>query len=152
MSFDEQYSREKGEWKAPVTSRSGLAGERSDPEIERLLGAFRLSVHAWSDAVYQRPRQVEAAPVRIIWRRAAAWTLGCVLVAGGAGGGFFEYQHRQEQARIAAARDAEHQRQLMEDRAREAELELARVDKDVSREVPDAMEPLAQLMTPGESH
>lgn len=66
-------------------------------------------------------------------------------------GGFFSYQHHQEQARIAAAREAEHQRQLVEERAREAEEELARVDRDVSREVPNALEPLAQLMTEDDS-
>ena len=65
----------------------------------------------------------------------------------GAGGGFLEHQHRKEQARIAAAREAEHQRQIEEQRAREAEEELAKVDSEVSREVPHALEPLAQLMT-----
>ena len=35
----------------------------------------------------------------------------------------------------------------LKQRAREAEAELAKVDNDVSREVPNALEPLAQLMT-----
>jgi hypothetical protein len=54
-------------------------------------------------------------------------------------------------ARIAAMRAAEQQRQLAEQRAREAEEELARVDSDIARQVPNAMEPLAQLMTEDES-
>lgn len=72
-------------------------------------------------------------------------------MGGGVGGGFLEYQHRQEQARIAAAREAQHQRQLQEERARQAEEELAQVDRDISRQVPDALEPLARLMTTDES-
>jgi hypothetical protein len=54
-------------------------------------------------------------------------------------------------AKIAAQRDAERQRQMAEERAREAEDLLAKVDSDVSREVPNAMEPLAQLMAEDES-
>src|SRR4051812_46153293 len=146
MSFDRQYSKNKGERKDPATPHAGPGSEWNDPEIESVLRGFRASVHAWSDAVYHRPRLMEAAPARIAWRRAAAWALGSVLFAGGAGGGFLQYQHRQELARIAAAREAENERQLREDRAREAEQELAKVDRAVSREVPDAMEPLAQLM------
>lgn len=68
-------------------------------------------------------------------------------MAGGAGGGLLEYRHQQEQARIAAARQAEQQRQVREQRAREAEQEVALVERDLSREVPAAMEPLGQLMT-----
>ena len=77
--------------------------------------------------------------------------MGCVLVAGVAGGGLLGYRHHQETARIAAAREALHQREVAEQREREAEKELAKVDSDVAREVPNAMEPLAQLMTEDES-
>jgi hypothetical protein len=49
--------------------------------------------------------------------------------------------------RIAVARAAEQQRQAAQERARQEEEDLlAKVDSDVSREVPSAMEPLAQLM------
>jgi hypothetical protein len=58
----------------------------------------------------------------------------------------YEHHHRVELARIAATRAAEHQRQLAAERARETEDLLARVDSEVSREVPNALEPLAQLM------
>ncbi len=150
MSFDDRFSREPGEGNDRKAQRGGLGGHDcrlADPELELALRNFRSSVHAWSDALYRRPRLVELAPRRKAWRRAAAWVLGSVLVAGGVGTGLLDYQHRQEQARIAAAREAEHQRQLHEEKARQAEEELARVDSDVSREVPDALEPLAQLMT-----
>jgi hypothetical protein len=66
-------------------------------------------------------------------------------------GGIHERDHRRELAKIAAQREAENQRQLVEERAREAEDLLAKVDSDVSREVPDAMEPLARLMAEDES-
>jgi hypothetical protein len=54
-------------------------------------------------------------------------------------------------ARIAAAREAEHQRQIAAERALEEEELLARVDSDISRQVPRAMEPLASLMTEDET-
>jgi len=148
MNFEDQVSKNQGDEVA--TQRAGQSADRElhDPQMDHVLRDFRLSMHAWSDAMYQRPRQVEVAHRRMAWRRAAAWTLGSVLVVGGAGGGLIEQQHRKEQARIAAVREAEQQRQIKE---RQAEEELAKVDTDVSREVPDSMEPLAQLMTPDET-
>ena len=154
MSFDDQFLKNPGEDHDRETRRAALGSHDdalADPELEQVLQNFRSSVHAWSAAEYQRPRLVEVAPRRIAWRWAAVWALGSVLVAGGVGRGLLEYQHQQEQARIAAAREAEHQRQLQEEKARQAELELARVDSDVSREVPDALEPLARLMTSDDS-
>jgi hypothetical protein len=53
---------------------------------------------------------------------------------------------------MAAARAAEHERQVAAERARvEDEDLLATVDSDVSREVPSALEPLAQLMVEDEA-
>lgn len=154
MSFKEQSFKSRGERDDRVARGASLGTGQDadrDPELGRVLRDFRSSVHAWSDAVYLRPRLVEAAPRRMAWRMAAGWALGSVLVVGGAGGGFLGYHHLQEQTRIATARQAEHQRQIQEQRAREAEQELAQVDSDVSREVPTALEPLGQLMTSDES-
>jgi hypothetical protein len=127
-------------------------GTPLDPDLEEALKSFRSSVHAWSDAVYNRPRPV-AAPAfdRKVWRLAAAWALAFVLVAGGVSGGILERHHRQEMAMIAAQREAEHQKQIAAERAREEEELLAKVDSDVSREVPSAMEPLALLMAEDET-
>ena len=131
---------------------AGLTGMIEEPVLASALRDFRNSVRAWSDAAYNRPRIMhEAAPRRGAWRKAAAWSLASALAFGVAGGGVLEYQHRQEMTRVAAAREAEHQRQLAEERAREAEQQLARVDIDVARQVPNAMEPLAQLMAEDES-
>ena len=154
MNWKNRFSEDRGERDGRGRTAAGLgndSGASLDPDMEKALRHFRLSVHAWSDAVYRLPRLEKAAPRRMAWRRAAAWALGSVLVAGGAGGGLLGYRHQQEHARIAAVREAEKQRQLQEQRAREAEQELARVDADVSREVPAALEPLGQLMITGES-
>ncbi len=56
---------------------------------------------------------------------------------------------------MAAARIAEHERQAAEQRNQQLRQEdedlLAKVDSDVSREVPSAMEPLAQMMAGDET-
>jgi hypothetical protein len=84
----------------------------------------------------------------VSWRLAAGWALGCVLAAGSVAGGVYERHHRQEAARIAAAAEAAQQQKLAAEQRTQQENEdlLAKVDSDVSREVPSAMEPLAQMM------
>ena len=156
MNLDPKLARTtgnlNGEPASQQTADESNQASVEEAEMERVLRDFRLSVHAWSEVVYTRPRQLsDVAPRRAAWRKAAAWCLGCVLATGVAGGGFLEYQHREEMARIAAAREAQHQRELAEARARAAEEELAKVDSDIAREVPNAMEPLAQLMAEDES-
>ncbi len=120
-----------------------------DVELQQALKHFKSSVHAWSDAMYSRPR-IATHEVRVrSWRLAAGWALGCVLVAGSVSGGLIERHHRQEVARIAAEqRAAEQLRQLRLQQAAMVsdEVLLADVDSDVSRQVPSAMEPLAQMM------
>lgn len=126
--------------------------EALEPLLEDALKSFRLSVHAWSEAAYSRPRAaLQAAPRHKVWRLAAGWALGCALLAGGVSGGFYERHQRQEMARIAAVRQAEQQQLAAAQCAREEEELLAKVDSDVSREVPSAMEPLAQLMAEDET-
>lgn len=127
-------------------------GSEQDAQAEQALRNFRLSVHAWSEAEYSKPHQ----PVRVAkltsWRVAAGWALGCVLAAGCLTGGLYERHHQQEVARIAAATAARQQKLAAEQRAREEDEDLlAQVDSDVSRQVPSAMEPLAQLMTEDEA-
>ena len=76
-----------------------------------------------------------------------------IEMAGGVGGGVHERHQRIETARIAAAaRVAEQQRLVAAEQARQDEEDLlSKVDIDVSREVPSAMEPLAQLMAEDET-
>lgn len=117
---------------------------RIDAALEQALRDFRSSVLAWSEAEYNQPHK----PVKVYttsWRVAASWALGSVLAIGSVGGGLYERHHLKEQAKIAAAEAARQQR-LLDEQSKESEDLLARVDSDVSREVPSAMEPLAQLM------
>jgi hypothetical protein len=118
-----------------------------DPAFEEALKNFRTSVHAWSDAAYSRPRTTARIVRHRSWRLAVGWALAGVLMVGGVSGGMFERHRKIEQARIAAAaRLAERQKALREEQAKEEEDLLAKVDSDVSRQVPSAMEPLARLM------
>lgn len=130
------------------------AVDAQDVELEEALKNFKSSISAWSEAAYNRPRTMRPEVKRRSWRLALGWAMGCLLVAGSVSGGLFERQHRLELARNAAAqRAAEQQKQVREQRAREEDEEdlLAKVDSDVSRQVPSAMEPLAQMMTEDET-
>jgi hypothetical protein len=121
-----------------------------DVELDEALKNFKSSIDAWSDAAYSRPRGLKQEVRHRSWRLALGWALGCALVAGSVSGGLLERHHRAEVARIAAEqRAAEQQKQLREQQARAQvsdEALLADVDSDVSRQVPSAMEPLAQMM------
>ena len=129
-------------------------GAETDAGLNQALADFRSSVNAWSEAAYSRARMAEIRVQRRSWRLAAGWALGCALVAGGITGGVVEHQRQQEATRIAAAdgQQAERPQAAMElnqaqsqDRIQEAGL-MAKVDSDTAQEVPDAMQPLAQLM------
>ena len=143
-----------------------LAGEVDDPIVADALKHFKSSVDAWSETAYTRPRTVFAS-TRRNWRLAGSWALGCLLSAGSVGGALYERHARQEAARITAIKAAE-QRAALEPKstiqpaavtvvsgrhpiaarraANEDDTLLATVDSDVSRQVPAAMEPLAQMM------
>jgi len=129
-----------------MRSETGLP-EGEDAVVEQALGNFRSSVHAWSEAAYGQARPVSVER-HVSWRLAAGWALGCVLALGCVTSGVNERHHRQQVARIAAAAQAARQQELdAEQRARKDDEDLlAKVDSDVSREVPSAMEPLAQMM------
>lgn len=114
-----------------------------DPVLREALVNFRASVNAWSVAEMSRPRSAATIHRGISWRLAAAVALGCLLLVGGVSGGV--YRQHLIHARVAAA-ETERQQQLAASRAHDDEDLLARVDSDVSRQVPSAMEPLAQLM------
>lgn len=117
-----------------------------DASLDEALKNFRSSVHAWSEAEYNKPRTVKV--VRLTsWRTAASWALGCVLAAGSIGGGLLDRRHQQELAKAAAAEAARQQKIAEVQQARKDDEDLlAKVDTDLSRQVPLAMEPLAQLM------
>jgi len=124
------------------------AGGAVDPMLEEALVNFRQSLHAWSDAAYSRPRPVQSQRARGSWRPAMAWALGCILVTAAFSGGVYEHHERALAARRALDAAAAQARQLQSQKRAELSDEdlLATVDSDVSRTVPAAMEPLAQLM------
>ena len=119
--------------------------EQLEPEVREALGHFKASVDGWTEAMMSRPREVKS-PARTNWSRVTKWALGCVVFAGTVSGGIYENHRQLESARIEAARIAEQQRELAAQRAKEEEDLMAKVDSDVAREVPSALEPLASLM------
>ncbi len=129
----------------------GKGLDAQEAELRASLGNFKASVDAWSSAMMSRPRTAHEMVVRRTWRAAAGWALGCVVFAGSVSGGMYEHYREQEQARVAAVRQAEQRSQLAAERAREEEDLLAKVDSAVSRQVPNAMEPLASLMAEDEN-
>jgi hypothetical protein len=122
-----------------------------DSELERVLGDFRASVHAWSEAASNRPRTVLDTGRQTAHRRPLAWAVGCLMMGVLAFGGVKEMEHRLNAARAEALRQVEQQRLMLEERTRESEDLLAKVDSDIAREAPDALEPLAQLMADDEA-
>ena len=128
---------------------NSLADVENDPLLEQALREFRSSVHAWSDSEVSRVRTAQVIRHRS-WRVAVGWALGCFLVTGTVSGGLYQRHLHQVAAAIAAQRAAEHERQLAQQQSGDEDL-LATVDSDVSREVPSAMEPLAQLMVDDET-
>ncbi len=131
------------------------AVDAEDLELEQALKNFKSSVLEWSETAYRRPRAFTKEVRLRSWRLATGWALGCALVVGSVSGGFVQRHHRVELVRIAAAQQAaEQQKQLREQQARAQvsdEVLLAGVDSDVSRQVPSAMDPLAQIMADDEA-
>jgi hypothetical protein len=143
------------EEKANGQKEQVLQTRDQDFELEQALKDFKSSVYAWSEAELSRPRMWTREVRHRSWRLALGWAMGSVLVVGSVSGGLLERQHKLEVARMAAQQQAaERQKQLLEQRATVAvtdESLLAGVDSDVSRGVPSAMEPLAQMMSYEES-
>jgi hypothetical protein len=150
----------KGLWKRtkraeePVTEDFEQM-EALDPVLKQALGEFKSSVHAWSDAEFHRSRTMRSTVAQRTWRLAAGWGLAAVLLAGTGTAGVYEYHQRQLAAQAAAAREAERQREVAAEKAREQvqweEDMLASVDTAVSRAVPSAMEPLIQVADENET-
>jgi len=131
------------------------AGEPLEPELREALGNFKSSLTAWSEAMMSRPREA-MAPARTNWGLVTKWALACVVFAGTVSGGLYQNHRQQEiakaEAAAAAAQAAEQRRELAaqvanEKSAQSAEDLMAKVDSDISREVPSALQPLASLMT-----
>jgi hypothetical protein len=135
-----------------------LAAE-DDPEVMQALGNFKASVDAWCESAGAARSHPRSAPnaARPVWRLAAGWALGCAVAATSVAGALYERQHKQELARIAAAQAAAQKAAQVnpvsgQSSKSEADQDLlANVDSDISRAVPAAMEPLAQMMDSGQA-
>ncbi len=143
-----------------------------DQKLGEAIAHFKASMDAWSDAALSQPRTMAPAVTRRSWRWAASWAMGAVLAAGLVAGGVRQIVDRQQMATIAARKPTQPRATGRSMAAREAALPangrarkqeaanaatqaktdahddalLASVDRDLAREVPSAMEPLAQLM------
>jgi hypothetical protein len=124
---------------------AGAESLELEPELRETLGNFKASVDAWSEATMSRPREVKT-PARTNWGLVTRWALGCIVFAGSVSGGVYENHSRQEAAKIEAARIADQQRQVAAQRAKDEEDLMAKVDNDIAREVPSALEPMESLM------
>jgi uncharacterized protein HemX len=120
-------------------------GLEMEPELREAIGNFKSSIDAWSDSAISRPRQV-SAPARIGWDLVTKWALACAVFIATVSGGVYQNYRQQESAKIETARMAQQQRELAAQRATEEADLMARVDNDIAREVPSALEPLASLM------
>ena len=120
-------------------------GLELDPELREAIGNFKSSVDAWGDAMASRPREARI-PARANWGLVPKWALGCAVFIGTVSGGVYQNHREQENAKIEAARTAQQERELAAKRAQDEADLMAKVDTDISREVPSALEPMASLM------
>ena len=123
----------------------GEDGLEMEPELREAISNFKSSVDAWSESAISRPREV-TTPARTAWGIAPSWVLGCAVFVCTVSGGVYQNHRQQESAKIEAARIAQQQRELAAERAKEEAELMARVDSDIARQVPSALEPLASLM------
>jgi hypothetical protein len=130
--------------------------EIEDAQVEMALKHFRESVHGWSDEEFGRARVIRRSRWDAMWRMMAnpvmAWSMACVLTVASVGVPV-NIHHLQV---VAAERRAEleKQKKLAEEKAEQQaaaainddEL-MSHVDSDIAQDAPDAMQPLAQLMS-----
>lgn len=138
----------------------GWEREMDEAGIEQALRNFRGSVKAWSDAEFMKPHEVRRSRWSALWmtltRPAVSGAMAAVLAAASIGvpvavvhHGQVVAEQRQEAAnrinrinRQKAIEAQEHAAQAVDD----ADL-MTEVDSDIAQEAPDAMQPLASLMS-----
>jgi hypothetical protein len=134
-------------WNENLVRTDASNPETLEPGLREALRHFRSSVNAWSDAAMSRPRAA-TVPARTNWQLVTKWVLACAVFALTVSGGVYQNHRQLEAARAEAERIALQQRELAAQQARAEEKDdiMAKVDSDVAREVPSALEPLASLM------
>jgi len=130
-----------------------------DPQVEAALRNFRQSVHSWSEQEYSRTR-IPAASPRSSWNwfanPVAAWGLAGILAVSAVTvptSIHLHNEHQREAAQQAAAeaqrqQELRHQQELQQAAMNISDEDLlSHIDSDLSQAAPDAMEPLARLMS-----
>jgi hypothetical protein len=131
--------------------------EIEDEQVESALRNFRESVRGWSEQEFSKARTTRRSRWDRMWSVLANpvldWTLAGVLVATSVGVPVAVHHQRQ----VTAERNAQilRQQQLAKEGAPQEAVAmsddelLSHVDSDVAQAAPDAMEPLASLMSDG---
>ena len=134
--------------------------ETEDVHVEAALRHFRESVHGWSEQEFGRARTIRRsrlntildAMFQVIAKPAVGWALAAALLASAAGVPMAVHHEREiakeqrltverlEQAKLEAAK------QQAAPAMNDDEL-MSHVDSDIAQAAPDAMEPLASLMS-----
>ena len=130
--------------------------ETEDVHVEAALRHFRESVHGWSEQEFGRARTIRRsrwdAMFQVIAKPAVGWALAAALLASAAGVPVAVHHEREiakeqrltverlEQAKLEAAK------QQAAPAMNDDEL-MSHVDSDIAQAAPDAMEPLASLMS-----
>ena len=129
--------------------------ELEDPQVEAALRNFRQSVRGWSDGEFTKTRTI--TPKARAWRYwqvpVLGWGLAAILVVSAVSVPVEIHHQRQVAADRAAAEqqkqrliNADQQTASFESAMTDEEL-LSHVDTDIAQAAPDAMEPLARLMS-----
>jgi len=130
--------------------------DRETEDVQAALRHFREGVHGWSEQEFGRARVVRRsrwdAMFQLIVRPAVGWAMAALLAAASVGVPLAVHHEREValERRVAI----EWQQQLAEDKAKQQaapemnddEL-MSHVDSDIAQAAPDAMEPLASLMS-----
>ena len=137
--------------------------EVDDMELDAALKSFRESVLEWSDQEFGRARVIRRsrwdALLRVASSPLVSWTMACGLLAASVGGSLTAHHLRQVAiAHQVAIEKMEKQQQMEQQKAsveavpaadsamNDDEL-LSHVDSDIAQAAPDAMQPLASLMS-----
>jgi hypothetical protein len=132
-----------------------------DATVEAALKHFRAQVHNWSEQEFAKPRTVRHSAWDAFWRTLArpamAGSLTAAMLLASIGvPATMHYQHQaaaERQARQLAQIEQEQRKAAEEAALRKAadsiddETLLSGIDSDIAQDTPDAMQPLASLMS-----
>ena len=128
-----------------------VADHQEDVQTSEALRHFRQSVHAWSEAEYLRPRMPKRKrSLFAMGSPALNWAAAAVLAVTVVAVPLVHHQHQEQVESQRKAAEADQKKLASEKQtayALDDEELLSHVDEDIAQDAPDAMEPLANLMT-----